>query len=92
MGVPNMSEETTQPSSNENGVRMLVPGPLLAHNRHLSVGVATRNGCKLCKEGMGSVVKSVEAPPPEPVVVQDSGADKEGDTTPAHPDGWPFTG
>ena len=87
-----MQEKPVITGQDENGVRMLNPRPILAHNRHIKAGVAARNGCLLCKEGVGAMVTSVESPKPEPKLDEDSGADEGGDSPHARADGWPFQG
>lgn len=84
-----MQKEFDQSSKDENDVWVLNGKAILAHNRHLQGGFATRPGCKVCSSGVGGMVKTVKGRVPEPVVDEDSRVDQEGDTPPTRSDGWP---
>ncbi len=96
LGLSGMPSQTTALSADADDLRLLNGETMLFHHRHLQE--KDRNlakGCGFCCGRLESVITDLEAPVPQPVVVQSDRTDKTGDTS--HPrdgefPGWPDPG
>lgn len=88
MGVSGMQEKSAELRKVEDGVRLFKTRTFLLHYRHATGGQSKVPGCTLCSDKMGAYDPIPEIPEPEPVVVQDSGDDKEGDPAPTLDRWW----
>lgn len=73
---------------NARGARVLNFGALRIHNVHLQSGRTDSRGCRVCSEGLASVLAKVEdGGSREPPVAESGGTDEEETAPPPSSDG-----
>ena len=73
-----MPRQTEGVRNDADGDRVLNGTAWLTHNRHVRNGRRKIAGCAMCEQGLDGAYSAIKGPEPEPDVVQDTGADKEG--------------
>lgn len=84
-----MPESKEIPANQPRGERVLNIRAVVLHNSHVRGGYKISGRCGYCTQGLGGLIKTVEAPEIEqkPDLAEDTRTDKEGDAT-SPPDSW----
>lgn len=81
-----MQRQIADPVQDEGGDRYLNVGALRVHHRHVSKGVTKASNCRLCSEGLESVINTLEeisTPDGTVELVSGDGTDEGGDPAPS---------